>query len=383
MKVALVHDHLAQDGGAENVLRAFSEIWPDAPIHVAVHDPEQANPFFRNREIKTSFIQNMPLGVRKYQWYFPFMPSAVESFNFSDYDVVLVSSSSFAKGVLTTPDVLHITYCHTPTRFLWSDTHSYIEELNVNKLVKMALPVMLSRVRVWDRLAAERTNHYIANSREIQQRIMNYYNRDSDVIYPPVDLSDFRVAPKEEIGDYFLAGGRLVPYKRFDLLIDAFNALGKPLKIFGDGPALDDLKKRARPNIEFLGRVSDEQLKELFSKCAAFLNPQYEDFGITMIEAMAAGRPVIAYARGGAREIVDHGTTGILIEYQTWEDFAEKLIGFDKYAFDPQVIREKALTFDVNRFKNSIRQFVEAKWQDFNSMPTPDSNPLHTTTFSS
>ncbi|MFH1426406.1 MAG: glycosyltransferase [Candidatus Kerfeldbacteria bacterium] len=365
MKIALVHDHLAQDGGAENVLRAFSEIWPEAPIHVVVHDPEQANDFFKSRKIKTSFIQKMPLGVRKYQWYFTLMPSAVESFDLTEYDIVLVSSSSFAKGVLTNPDTLHITYCHTPTRFLWSDTHSYIEELGVPKVLKKALPVMLSRIRLWDRTAAERTDYYIANSREVQHRIKNYYDRDSDLIYPPVDLNDFYVADAGDVKDYFLAGGRLVPYKRFDLLVDAFNQLGKPLKVFGDGPALPDLKKRARGNIEFLGRVPDDRLKQLFAECAAFLNPQHEDFGITMIEAMAAGRPVVAYGKGGATEIVDDGVTGILINYQTWEDFADAIIGFDKNAYDPQTIREKALTFNVGQFKTNIRDFVETKWQEF------------------
>jgi glycosyltransferase involved in cell wall biosynthesis len=207
-------------------------------------------------------------------------------------------------------------------------------------------------------------DHYIANSETVRQRIRKYYNRESEVIHPPVDVANFPLVPKAEVGDYFLAGGRLVPYKRFDLLVDAFNKLGKPLKIFGTGPAMKALQKQAGPNIEFLGRVSDEELKQLYARAAAFINPQEEDFGITMIEAMAAGRPVIAYAKGGAGEIIADGVHGRLIDFQTWEDFANALIGFDPLQFDPQAIRDRALTFDVNRFKTRIRNVVSERWEE-------------------
>lgn len=365
MKIAIVHDHLAQNGGAENVVRAFCDIWPDAPVYVVVHDPRNAHPYFQQKDVRTSFIQRMPMGVSKYQWYFPLMPAAVENFDLSAYDVVLSSSSSFAKGVITRPGTLHITYCHTPTRFLWSDTHSYVEELGLNRLLKKVLPVFLSQVRVWDRLASERADQYVANSVTVQQRITKYYKRDSTVIYPPVDAAQFTPVPREQVKAYYLAGGRLVPYKRFDLLIEAFNKLGKPLKIFGDGPAAQTLKRRAGKNIELLGRVSDEQMRTLYAECAAYLNPQEEDFGITMIEAMASGRPVIAYRNGGASEIVEHGVTGHLIDYQTWEDFADTIIDFDPMAYDPAVIRARALTFDLQQFKKSIQEFVERSWNEF------------------
>lgn len=365
MKIALVHDHLAQDGGAENVLRAFSDIWPDAPIYVVVYDKKNANPYFAQRDIRSSFLQRMPFGVSKYQWYFPLMPAAVESFDLSEFDVVLSTSSSFAKGVITRPETMHVTYCHTPTRFLWSDTHSYVEELGVNVLFKKVLPVFLSRVRTWDRLASERADFYIANSKAVQQRITKYYKRESDMIYPPVRVADFATAAPNEVEDYFLAGGRLVPYKRFDLLVEAFNKLGKPLKIYGSGPALVDLQKMARHNIEFLGRVSDQELRKLYARCSAFLNPQEEDFGITMIEAMAAGRPVIAYNKGGASEIVEHKKTGLLLDYQTWEDVADAIIGFDKTAWNSQEIRNAALTFDLDQFKTSIRTYIESHWEQF------------------
>lgn len=367
MKIALVHDHLAQNGGAENVVRAFCEIWPDAPIHVIVHDPKNCDPFFNTKDIRTSFLQDLPFGVRLYKWMFALMPSAIENFDFSEYDVVLSSSSSYAKGIITRPETLHITYCHTPTRFLWSDTHSYVDELGVNRFLKKLVPIFLSYVRIWDRTAAERVDHYIANSTIVKKRIKKYYHQESTIIYPPVKVDDFTVAAKEDIKDYFLAGGRLVPYKRFDLLVEAFNKLGKPLKIFGDGPAKSELQKRAASNIEFVGRVPDEELKKMYSECAAFLNPQEEDFGITMIEAMSAGRPVVAYNSGGATEIVDHGKTGLLIDYQTWEDFADALIDFDPYAYNPEDIRAKALTFEHEQFKKSIREYVEQQYENFNS----------------
>lgn len=365
MKIALIHDHLAQNGGAENVVRAFCDIWPDAPIYVVVHDPKNCDPFFNTKDVRTSFIQHLPLGVKKYQWYLPLMPAAVETYDLSEFDVVLSSTSSFAKGVVTRPETLHISYCHTPTRFLWSDTHSYTAELGVSSFVKKLLPVFLSHIRMWDQMAARRVDTFISNSRIIQWRIKKYYDRESTIIYPPVSTKEFTIAKKEDIGDYFLAGGRLVAYKRFDLLIEAFNNLGIPLKIFGSGPALPELKRMAASNIEFVGRVPDADLKKLYAECAAFLNPQEEDFGITMIEAMAAGRPVIAYNKGGARDIVEHGKTGILVDYQTWEDFADTVIGFDKHAFDPQAIRDKALTFELETFKKNIKEFVEQEYERF------------------
>ncbi len=367
MKIALIHDHLAQDGGAEKVLQAFCEIWPDAPIHVVVYDPNNANPYFATKDVRTSFLQKWPFGVKKYQWYFPVMPAAVENFDLSEFDVVLATSSSFAKGVITRPGTLHITYCHTPTRFLWSDTHSYVEELGVNRFFKKFLPLFLSHVRMWDRLAAERTDSYITNSIAVQKRLQKYYKRDSTVIYPPVQSEAFEPVSIEEVGDYYLAGGRLVPYKRYDLLIEAFNSLGKPLKIYGSGPAMNDLKKMAKPNIEFLGRISDEELKNLYARCAAFLNPQEEDFGITMIEAMASGRPVIAYKKGGAAEIVEPGITGVLVDYQTWEDFADAVMSFDPKAYDPLLIRERAMRFTTSTFARTIKQFVENEWEEFQS----------------
>lgn len=363
MKIALVHDHLAQDGGAEKVVQCFQEIWPEAPIFVVVHNPKKANNFFKKSDIRTSFIQKLPFGLKKYQWFFPLMPAAVESYNLEDYDVILSSTSSFAKGVITKPDVLHICYCHTPTRFLWSDTHDYIRELGVNRLIKKIVPIFLTQVRIWDKSAAERVDKFIANSKIVQERIKKYYHRDSDLIYPPVELDEFAIAEPQ---NYFLTGGRLVPYKRFDLVVKAFNRLGRPLKIFGSGPELANLKKIANKNIEFLGRVPEEEKKKLYSQAQAFINPQVEDFGITMLESMASGRPVIAYQQGGACEIVEPNKTGEFFQSQTWEDLADAIVKFESNKYNPQEIREYAQQFDKALFKDKIKKFVEDKYQGCN-----------------
>lgn len=362
MKIALIHDHLSQDGGAERVLEAFQEIWPKAPTYVIVHNKKKANKSFTNKDIRTSFIQKLPLGVTKYKWYLPLYPTAIEDFDLSEFDVILSSNSAFAKGIITKPNTLHICYCHTPTRFLWSDTHSYIRELGMNNIVKKIIPLFLSNLRIWDRLAAERVDQFIANSLLVQNRIKKYYKKDSDIIHPPVSAQKFSIGTAS---NYFLAGGRIVPYKRFDIIVTAFNRLGRPLKIFGEGPELTYLKSFAKKNIEFLGRVTDEEKAKLYQGALAYLNPQEEDFGITMLEAMACGRPVLAYAAGGAKEIVVPNSTGEFFSKQTWEDLADCVVKFDSTKYDPQKIRDYALTYDEKIFKQKIRDYVEAKYQDY------------------
>lgn len=362
MKVALVHDYLAQDGGAERVLKAFHEIWPEAPIFVLFHDKNKIKDFDK-AEIRESFIAKMPFGRKKYKLYFPWMPRATERHNLHDFDVVLSSTSAFAKGVLTRPETLHISYCHTPTRYLWTDTHEYIEDLKYNRLVKLALPRIIHHMRMWDKMSVDRVDHFIANSGTVRNRIQKYYRRDSDIIFPPVDTSKFKIA--ETVGDYFVSGGRLVPYKRFDLLIQAFNRLKIPLKIFGDGPEMENLKSIAKPNIEFLGRVSEEEKADLLSNARAFLHPQIEDCGITPIESMAAGRPVIAYGVGGVTETVIPGKTGIFFNEQTWESILDAVINFDHELWYPDYIRNWALKFDEKNFKNRTKKHIEEKYSEF------------------
>jgi len=357
MKVALIHEHLAQDGGAEKVLKVFQEIYPKAPTYTLVYDKKKANKVFRNKDIRTSFIQKFPFGVKKYKWFLMLMPAAVEDYNLSEYDVILSSSSAFSKGVITLPKTTHICYCHSPTRYLWSDTHSYVQELSYNRLIKKILPFYLTKLRLWDYSAAQRVDQFIANSECVGKRINKYYRRSSKVIYPPVETNGFHIS--KNISNYYLTGGRLVAYKRFDITVRAFNRLGIPLKIFGVGPEIQKLKEMAKSNVEFLGKVSEKKLKELYSQSLAFIHPQEEDFGITPIESMASGRPVIAYAAGGALETVKEGETGVFFEDQEWEALADKVIRFEAKKYDPQVIRAHALNFDTVKFKEKIKNYVE------------------------
>ncbi len=366
MKVALIHDHLAQDGGAEKVLEVFSQMFPEAPIYTLLYDKKNVKHRYPNRQIDASIIQKMPGGVRFYQWYLPIMPLAVEFFDLRKYDLVISDTSSFAKGVITLPETTHICYCHTPTRYLWSDTHQYINELKYNKYLKKIASNILSRVRLWDRLAADRVDYFIANSCAVQARIKKYYRRDSKVIYPPVETDKFFIA--KELGDYFLIGCRLAPYKRVDLAIKTFKELGLDykLKIFGDGVDMKRLKKIAKdcPNIEFVGRINDEYKAELFSKCLAFLNPQEEDFGISQVEAMASGRPVIAFKKGGALDVVIENETGLFFDEQTIESMAPVVQKFytdiksEKNIWNSEKIREHALKFSLENFKDNIKKFI-------------------------
>lgn len=361
MKIALVHDYLIQDGGAERVLQVFRDLWPKAPIFALLYDPDRMGDRFRGSDIRTSFLQNAPFAPKRYKWLMPFMPAATEKYDLSGYDVVLSSTSAFAKGVITRADTLHICYCHTPTRYLWSDTHSYIEEMSLPPPLKRMMPMVLSRVRAWDRMAADRVDKFIANSETVRGRIRKYYRRDSRVIHPPVDTHQYGIS--DSIGDYYVAGGRLVAYKRFDIVLKAFNKLGIPLKIFGDGPDGEKLRKTAKKNIEFVGRISEFEKAKLYSQAIAYLNPQEEDFGITAIEAMASGTPVIAYRKGGACETITEGRTGEFIEEQSWEELANEVIRFERGKYDPKAIREHALNYDVGKFKDRIRRFVESSWQ--------------------
>ncbi|MDO8571858.1 MAG: glycosyltransferase, partial [bacterium] len=361
MKIAIVHDHLIQDGGAERVLKVLHELYPKAPIYTLVFDKKKLGHVFPPHSVRTSFLQHIPLITKKYQWFLPLMPLATEAYDLSEYDIILSSNSAFSKGVIPKQKTLHICYCHTPTRYLWSDTHAYIQELKKSQIIKSILPFFLTNIRLWDRMAADRVDLFVANSKTVQERIKKYYRRESDVIYPPVETEKFRIAAN--IGDYYLAGGRLVSYKRFDIVIDAFNRLSLPLKIFGAGPEYVKLKKSAKKNIEFLGAVSDKEKTSLYSHCIAYIHPQEEDFGITAIEAMASGRPVIAFAAGGALETVREGITGEFLIDQDWPALVDVILRFKPEQYNPHAIREHAQTYTTERFKNELSQYISKSWQ--------------------
>jgi len=364
MKTALIHDHLAQDGGAEKVLQVLADMFKQAPIFTLLYEKKNIDRY-AGRQVSASVIQKLPGGIRHYQWYLFFMPIAVEFFDLGEYDLVISDTSSFAKGVITKPDCLHICYCHTPTRYLWSDSHEYLNELKYNKWFKKIISLVLSRIRLWDRAAADRVDLFIANSVTVQKRIMKYYRRDSVVIYPPVETEKFSVLDQTEktAGQkYFLAGCRLAPYKRLDVVIEAFNSLGGDyrLKIFGDGVDMKRLKKLAGDNsrIEFLGRVSDEEKARLYQEAEAFINPQEEDFGITAVESMASGRPVIAYRKGGATETVIEGKTGTFFDIQTAEALAAVIQDFKPESYNPAEIRAQAERFSVANFRRQMEEFI-------------------------
>lgn len=363
MKIALVHDYLAQDGGAERVLKAFHDLYPEAPIFVLFHDPDKV-PHFKDATVIESWLGKMPFVSDHFQWYLPWMPRATEHHHLRDFDVVISSTSSFAKGVITNPNTLHISYCHTPTRFLWSDTHEYVNELRQSRFVKALLQPIIHRLRVWDQVSAGRVDHFIANSHTVERRILKYYRRESSVIYPPVDIDRF--SPAADIGDYFVAGGRLVPYKRLDMVIHVFNRLKYPLKIFGIGPEYEHLKRSAGKTIEFLGKISDEEKAEVLRHAKAFIHPQLEDAGVTPLEAMASGRPVIAFGQGGASETIIDGETGILFPEQSWESLLHTLVHFDEKTWDGARIREHAEHFNVHRFKEAMGRFVHDRYEEFN-----------------
>ena len=346
------------------MLLALQTMWPDAPTYVWFYNKENFAGTFEGKDIRTSFIQNLPFGVSHYQWYLPLLPMATERHDLSEFDVVVSSASSFAKGIITRPDTLHICYCHTPTRYLWTDTHEYVDSLPYNALIKkFVIPPVISRLRLWDQLSTTRVDHFVANSRTVQARIWKYYRRESTVIYPPVNLEHFTISPTVE--NYFVTGGRLVPYKKMELVIRVFNRLKWPLKIFGTGPELKRLREIARPNIEFLGKITDEEKARVMARAQAFIHPQIEDFGITPIESMAAGRPVIAFAKGGALESVVPDETGVFFHRQTWEDLLDAVLHFDSSRFDPERIRNHALQFGAEAFKEKMQRFVEDRHAEF------------------
>ena len=260
--IALIHDHLIQDGGAERVLRVLSSMYPDAPIYTLLHDKKRFGDL-AGREIKTSFLQRIPGALKHYQWLLPLMPTATEHYDLRDFDVVISSTSAFSKGVIVHPNARHICYCHTPTRYLWTDMQEYVRDLKAPGIVKRVLPHYLSRLRQWDRLAAERVDTFVANSQTVKDRIRKYYQKDAHILYPPVDTNQFQIsnAPKT----YFVAGGRMVAYKRFDLIVDAANRLRAPIKIFGTGPFLETLKARAKSNIEFVETNNGRRKARLYA----------------------------------------------------------------------------------------------------------------------
>jgi len=355
MRVALVHDYLNQYGGAERVLETLSTLFPQAPIYTLFYDEKRTGYAFAKNDIRTSFLQNLPR-IKGAHHFFPLlMPIAVESFDFSEYDLVISDSASYAKGIITGTNTFHLCYCHTPTRYLWQDSANYTEDKRYPYLLKFGIPLAASYLRLWDRQAAQRPNAILANSRFVQKRIKKYYKRDSRVINPPVNFSIFS---EGESSDYFLIVGRLVPYKRFDIAVEACTRLSIPLKIIGRGPAYNHLRRIAGPTVEFVGLVSENILPEYYRNAKALLFPQEEDFGITALESMASGKPVIAYGKGGALEIIEEGKTGIFFGEQTPDSLIGAIESFNTTTFDSSEIRKFAEQYDIKYFLHNIMEEI-------------------------
>ncbi|MCL5794987.1 MAG: glycosyltransferase [Patescibacteria group bacterium] len=360
MKIALVHDFLTQYGGAERVLDAFLELFPKAPIYTLVYDKEKMGKYYGKYDVRPSFLQNSPGGIKKYKWYLPLMPKAIESFDLSNFDVVLSDSSAYAKGVITKKPTIHICYLHTPTRYLWSDTESYLKTAPIPKIIRPIMPLTIKYLRQWDLKASKRPDFYIVNSKNINDRLKKYYHRVADeIIWPPVDCDKFKFSHK--ICNFFLVVSRMEPYKKIDLVVDAFNKLKLPLKIVGTGTNAQELKNKAAKNIEFVGRVPDQELIKYMSSAQALIFPQNEDAGITPLEAMASGRPVIAYRAGGALEIVKPGENGEFFDFQTQESIIKVIKKFDYKKYNSEYIRKFAQDFCKDKFKEKIKQFIERK----------------------
>lgn len=355
MRVAIIHDYLNQYGGAERVLEALHDLYPAAPVYTSIYDPQAMPPGYRDWDIRTSWMQRLPGWRRYFRSYFPLYPAAFESFDLSGYNLILSSSSAFAKGVIPPAGARHICYCHTPMRFAWR-TGAYVERESIGGLQRVILPILLTYVRLWDVATTPRVDAFIANSREVAGRIKRYYGRSATIIPPPVDLMPYQ---PEQPDDFYLAGGRLIPYKRLDLAVRAFSALGLPLKVFGAGRDRAALEAIAGPNVEFLGSVSEERRRTLFARCRAFIFPGEEDFGITPLEAMAAGRPVIAYAGGGALDTIVEGMTGRFFREQSAAALALAVAQSRGDQYDPAAIRRHAEGFSRPVFLSRIQAFIK------------------------
>jgi glycosyltransferase involved in cell wall biosynthesis len=362
MRVALVHDWLNQVGGAEGVLENLVALYPGAPVYTSIYWPDAMPAAYREWDIRTTWMDKLPLIKRHHRPFLPLYPIAFEGLDLSHFDLVLSNKSGFCHGVITPPETLHICYCLSPTRYVWR-YHDYARREGLRQAARRALAPVLSALRVWDRSAADRVDRFVAISTEIQRRIAKYYRREAEVIHPPVNTSRF--APATGHDDYYLVVGRQVPYKRIDLAVQACTELGLPLKVGGTGRDHERLRSMAGPTVEFLGFVPDHELPELLARCKAFLFPGAEDFGIAPLEAMAAGRPVIAYAYGGALDTVVEGVTGALFHEQTARSLAEALGRFDADGYDPWAIRRHAERFDASVFREKMTAYVARAWEEY------------------
>nr|WP_314118467.1 glycosyltransferase family 4 protein [uncultured Campylobacter sp.] len=368
MKKALIHDWFSTYAGAEKCVESFTNIWDDFEIYSLIDFLKGADrdKILKGKHAHTSFIQKLPFAKDKYRNYLPLFPLAIEQFDLSGYDVVLSSSHAVAKGVLTHSNQLHIAYVHTPIRYAWDLYHQYLRESGLDRGLKGVLAkYFLHKIRLWDASTANRVDHYVANSRYIARRIKKTYGKPSDIIYPPVDVDKFTLREAKE--DFYLTASRMVPYKKIDLIVEAFSQTDKRLLVIGDGPDMAKIKSKAGKNVELLGFASDETMADLMGRAKAFVFAAEEDFGITPVEAQACGTPVICFGRGGARETVLDGESGLYFMEQNTKELLAAVAKFEQNydKFEPVKIRENSLKFSRARFEAEIKSYVEKKYEEF------------------
>ncbi|MEB3750983.1 glycosyltransferase family 4 protein [Geobacillus icigianus] len=369
MKVAIIHDWLVTYAGAEKVLEQLLKIYPDADLFSLVDFIDEGQRgFILNKQVTTSFIQKLPFARKKYRSYLPFMPLAIEQLDVSKYDVVISSSHAVAKGIITGPDQLHISYVHSPIRYAWDLQHQYLREAGLERGIKgWMAKAILHYIRNWDYRTANGVDYFVANSKFIARRIWKVYRREADVIYPPVDVSAFSFHDRKE--DFYLTASRMVPYKKIDLIVEAFSQMpDKKLVVIGDGPDFQKVKAKAGSNVELLGYQPFEVLRDYMQRAKAFVFAAEEDFGITPVEAQACGTPVIAYGKGGALETVrGYGQvekpTGLFFEKQNVSSLVQSIELFEKISGDIryQDCRENALRFSPERFRKEFEDYVNSK----------------------
>jgi len=367
VNVALVHDWLTGMRGGERCLEVFCELFPDADLYTLLHVPGSVSPVIERRRIVTSFLQRLPDVERRYRQYLPIFPAAIRRFDLRGYDLVLSSSHAVAKSVRVPRPERHVCYCFTPMRYVWDLYDDYFGA-RASLPTRLLMPPLAAWLRRWDRRTAAGVGRFVAISRFVADRIRRAYGRDADVIYPPVDVSRFRL--EEAPGSFYLVVSALTPYKRVDLAVAACARLGRPLVVVGSGPEEKRLRALAGPTVEFRGGRSDTEIAELYARCRAFLFPPLEDFGITPLEAMAAGRPVIAFGEGGARETVvppgeGEPPTGLFFARQTVEDLVDAIRHFEASAhqFEPKALRRRAEAFDRPLFRERVHAYLRARME--------------------
>jgi glycosyltransferase involved in cell wall biosynthesis len=358
VRTAIVHYWLVGMRGGEKVLESLCELYPEADIFTHVLVPEAISPRLNAHRIQTSFIARLPRAKTWYKKYLPLMPLALEHLDLRGYDLVISSESGPAKGIVPAPGALHLCYCHSPMRYIWNMYHDY--RASAGGFTRLSMPLLTHYLRNWDHCSAARVDAFIANSHNVAARIRQYYRRDAEVVHPPVDVDAFAPVPDQEVGEHYLMVGELVPYKRPDLAVKAFTALGKRLIVIGGGEMLCELRRQAGSNVEILGPQPFATLQSHYARCRALIFPGEEDFGIVPVEAMASGRPVIAFGRGGAIETVVSGVTGVFFDRQTVDDLIAAVERFETMHFDVKAIAAHAQIFNPVRFQRELQASISA-----------------------